>query len=163
MIGSLTTLVELAVTGLYCAVSAVIPVLNAEAYLIAVATHTGVGFIGWLALAAAVGQVAGKMLFFAMGRGALMPRWLGRRARPRGKWLDRVQRWQQWAGRHTWGSATVTFGSAVVGLPPLAVWSVLAGSLRMRAWVFASCVVSGRYVRFIGVLALPAIVRAMWA
>ncbi|KWX10253.1 hypothetical protein TR74_04755, partial [Carbonactinospora thermoautotrophica] len=87
----------------FCVGSAVVPALNAEAYLLALGSLAD-GPLLWLhALAAAVGQMTGKMLFYAIGRGALsLPR-LRRKTTARGRWAARIERWQDWARRHAWG------------------------------------------------------------
>ncbi|KWX00699.1 hypothetical protein C3Y87_16705 [Carbonactinospora thermoautotrophica] len=150
---------RLALTYGFCVGSAVVPALNAEAYLLALGSLAD-GPLLWLhALAAAVGQMTGKMLFYAIGRGALsLPR-LRRKTTARGRWAARIERWQDWARRHAWGPAAVSLLSASVGLPPFALWSALAGTLRMQWWSFLLCGLAGRYARFAVVLAAPGLAR----
>ncbi|WP_168211700.1 YqaA family protein [Ruania zhangjianzhongii] len=143
---------ELAAAFGYCALSAVVMVLPAELYLLGAAALTETGGI-WLALAGAVGQVAGKMLSYLVGRGVLSTKRL--RSRAKGRWVDRMTRVEQWCTAHEWGPAAVTFVSAFAGLPPYALVAVLAGSLRMPWWLFAGVSLVGRFLRFWAVVSIP--------
>jgi membrane protein YqaA with SNARE-associated domain len=141
-------------TFVWCLVSAVLPVVNAEVYLVGVSVATGAP--EWLlALAAAAGQVTGKMLFYLVGRGVLDVQRLRRKGTTTGRWAEWVASAQEWASRHSWGPAALAFASALGGLPPFAAVSLLAGTLRMRWWVFALVGLAGRYLRFLLVLLAP--------
>lgn len=146
-------------TFLYCLLSAFVPVANAEVYLVGVAVTTDTPLV-LLALAAAAGQMLGKMAFYLLGRGVIDVSRLRRRAAATSRWSERMARVREWCGRHPWEPSAVTVVSAVVGLPPFAVVSVLAGSLRMRWWLFAVCGLAGRLVRFLAVLAAPGLLPA---
>jgi membrane protein YqaA with SNARE-associated domain len=142
--------------------SALIPVVNAELYLLAIVATaspvTGVGAVVGLA----VGQVAGKVCLFAAARRGRVAgeRWRGRHPPDgggSGAWRSRLSRW---AGGglglldRALPAAGVLFTSAAVGLPPLAVTTVAAGVRRTPASLFVACALSGRLVRF-GALAAP--------
>lgn len=146
-------------TFFYCLLSAVVPVANAEVYLVGVAVTTDSPPV-LLAVAAASGQVLGKMAFYLLGRGVIDLSRLRRHSRTTGRWTERMARVSDWCDRHAWGPSAVTLVSAVVGLPPFAVVSVLAGTLRMRWWLFALCGLIGRFVRFLAVLLAPGVVPA---
>ncbi len=141
-------------TFLYCVLSALVPVANAEVYLVGVAVTTDAPNV-LLALAAASGQVLGKMAFYLLGRGVLDVSRLRRHARTTGRWTERMTRVREWCARHPWGPSALTVVSAVTGLPPFAVVSVLAGTLRMQWWLFAVCGLAGRFVRFLAVVEAP--------
>lgn len=143
---------ELAAAFGYCALSAVVMVLPAELYLLGAAALTDSAGI-WLALAGAVGQVAGKMLSYLVGRGVLNTRRL--RSRAQGQWVERMTQVEEWCAVHEWGPAAVTFVSAFSGLPPYALVAVLAGSLRMPWWLFAGVSMVGRFLRFWAVVSIP--------
>ena len=135
---------ELAAAFGYCALSAVVMVLPAELYLLGAAALTEGNGV-WLALAGALGQVAGKMLSYLVGRGVLnVDRF---RSRAKGRWAERMAQVEQWAA--------VTFVSAFAGLPPYALVAVLAGSLRMPWWLFAGVSLVGRFLRFWAVVSIP--------
>ena len=141
--------------------SALIPVVNAELYLLAIVATaspvTGAGAVVGLA----VGQVAGKVcLFLAARRGrAAGQQWRGRHAPSESSaaWRRKLSRWALGGlGLLDRGlpAAGVLFTSAAVGMPPLAVTTVAAGARRTPASLFVVCALSGRLVRF-GILAAP--------
>ena len=140
----------LAATVGVCLVSAWVPVVNAEAYLGAVATQQPVAW--WaLALAATVGQMLGKVGFFLLGQRSLSWRWLARRlAKTKvDRWVDRMTRAaesQPWAA---WG---IVLASASVGIPPFAVISFLAGQARVSLVAFVVLGSIGRFARFAGIV-----------
>lgn len=145
---------ELLATFAYCLASAVVWVMNAEAYLL-VAAATMDTPTPWLALAAATGQVTGKMVFYLLGLGAVKNPWLQRKAVTKGRLVEWMRRLAQWCEAHPTRAFAVVALSASVGLPPIAATSVLAGTLRMRWWVFAATAVAGRFLRFLLVLQVP--------
>lgn len=134
--------------------SAVLPILNAEAYaLVAAGTRPRLALA--LVLALAVGQTAGKLLLFEAGRRgsarlatrrALRPR----RARPASRWGSRAA--VALARRRT--AIPVMLAAASVGLPPLAIVSVAAGAAGHSRGVFAATCLVGRVARF-ATIAIP--------
>lgn len=139
-------------------VSALLPVVNIEAYVAAVAAG-GVGGNLWsLCALVAFGQMAGKLVWFYAGAHAVDIRWV-RRKMSTPKRAAQLQRWQvRVGGRPGIASATV-FAAGAVGLPPLAVVSVLAGQLRVPLALFMVAGTIGRFLRFValahGVTLLP--------
>ena len=149
----------LATTAAFCGAAGVFPLLNTEAYLLAMAMHPGRPSIWVLAFVAAGAQMAGKLVLYAAGRGWIpTPKWRRARAGP-GKWTARVEGWRTWTGRHAWGLAAVTLASATAGMPPFAIWAIVAGTLRTHWTMFLCCGMAGRYMRFIGLLAAAGLVR----
>ncbi|GAA4980137.1 hypothetical protein [Kineococcus glutinatus] len=154
----------------YGALSAVVPVVNAEAYAVAaaassVATACALGLAG--------GQTAGKVaLFLATRHGALRVAGVLHRRRERGpgrrrragaerargrwwRWLEHTSaRLLQLLDQRAW-AAPVVLCSAAVGVPPLAVVSIAAGARRTSLTVFTVCCFAGRAARFLA-LVLPA-------
>ncbi len=145
---------EVLATFAYCLASAVVWVMNAEAYLLVAATTMDTPAV-LLALAASSGQVAGKMLFYLLGLGAVRSTWLQGKAVTKGRFVEWMRRLGEWCAEHPTRAFAVVAVSAVVGLPPIAATSVLAGTLRMRWWVFALTAWAGRFVRFLLVLQVP--------
>lgn len=143
--------------------SAVIPVINLEVYLGALAlfgSERGPADIVVLSLVAAVGQMVGKMLFYLAGRGVLT---LPKRLKPdtekqpserRTRNAERIARWQERAQTRPWVSAGFVGISASVGIPPFAIVSVVAGTMRVPATVFVLAGLIGRWGRFAVVLAV---------
>lgn len=135
-----------------CLVSALVPVVNAEAYLGAMAA-VGVGSQLWpIALTAALGQTAGKATFFLIGRNSLDWRWV-RRKTESPRWQTQLARWQRRAHDNPWSVTGLVTASALVSLPPLAIISMLAGQLRASFPLFILAVLTGRTLRFAAVFA----------
>jgi membrane protein YqaA with SNARE-associated domain len=126
--------------------SALIPVVNAEVFLLAatasVSPLVGVGAVVGLA----VGQVAGKLCLFTASRRSRQAVTHRRRRRP--------------AREPRWPATGVLLTSAAVGVPPLAVTTVAAGARRTPAALFVACTLTGRLARF-GVLAAPVVLATL--
>lgn len=157
--------------------SALLPLLSIEIFLVGLATQQP--HIPWLVLGAvvAVGQVAGKLIYYYAARGSLhLPafmhrkhkldappsarreRWRLRTKRVRG----RVETLREKCHRHPRWMVTTYGLSSVVGLPPFMATSVLAGMVRMKLSAFLSAGLVGRFIRFSVVAASPALF-ASWA
>ncbi|HET7329014.1 MAG TPA: VTT domain-containing protein [Nocardioidaceae bacterium] len=128
-------------------VSALIPLVNVEAYLGAVVATVGDANIWALCVVAGVGQMIGKVLWYGAGRRSMELAWVRKKmSAPKRQaqlrlWRARVQ------GRPLFSGA-VLLASAFVGLPPYAVISVLAGQLRMSFTLFCVTGLVGRIARF---------------
>ncbi len=130
--------------------SAIVPVANIETFLGAATTQSGA--LWWaLALAATVGQMLGKVGFFLLGRGSTEWAWVRRRL-AKGKGEERLARLTRAAERRPWSTWLVLAASAVVGIPPFAIVSVLAGQLRVPLSVFLVIGSAGRFVRFAAIV-----------
>jgi membrane protein YqaA with SNARE-associated domain len=135
----------------YLALSALIPVFNAEAYLAGVAATVAADAdplkLWLLGLLAGAGQMVGKCLWYLAGRHALEWGWLKRRTSSP-KWQARLATWQRRIGGRWWLAALLLFASAVIGFPPFAVMSLLAGQLKVPWPVFIVTGLIGRTIRF---------------
>jgi membrane protein YqaA with SNARE-associated domain len=138
--------------------SAVIPVLNAEAYI------AGVGVSGLLdpvvaAVGVSVGQTLGKVAMFVAVRHR--PGYAARKDKePRAVDLStrrgRLVQWNRDVSKRLldalstprWG-IPVTLLSALVGIPPLYGVALIAGASRMRLITFSLSVLAGRSARFV--------------
>jgi membrane protein YqaA with SNARE-associated domain len=154
------TLERLAPTlGLYvatyvvCLVSAVVPVVNAEAYLLGVGALASREALVPLVLLSALGQMSGKACLYLSGRGVLRLPLARRRAR--------LQELHARLTQHPRSTGAVLFASALVGLPPFYATSIVAGMLRARPAAFLVLGFVGRALRFAGFLALPDLVRSL--
>lgn len=146
----------------YCIISALVPLVNAEAYLLGVAALTHAPNVWTLAGCAAGGQMVGKVVYYLAGRGAVrLPRMMRRKQRP-GRWAARLERWRERAEERPVYAAGLVLLSAFVGLPPFAAISVLAGVVRLPAWLFVPLGLAGRYGRFAALLAIPGLWRYVW-
>lgn len=130
-------------------VSALTPFVNAEAAL--VASQALRDPLPWLpaALAAAVGQMGAKYLYFRLG----WWRSSAESTKPVPPWRRRLTEWSgAMLTRGRWRGIVVLGLSSSVGLPPLLLVSVSAGLARMRTVDFLVVGVLGRAVRFAAVL-----------
>ncbi|MGH4026796.1 MAG: hypothetical protein ACRDRV_19665 [Pseudonocardiaceae bacterium] len=166
-----------------CLISALMPVVNAELYLVALVTQQP-QLPWWLVgLAAAAGQMLGKLVFYYAGRGSLrLPAqqwsirrlsrpWSTRRlSRPRRSAdPDRWRRWSAWLtrlqqtcqARPVW-TAGVLLAAATVGLPPLATTAFVAGAARISPATFMVVGLVGRFVRFSTIAAAPGLLATWW-
>ncbi|HEX2894049.1 MAG TPA: VTT domain-containing protein [Marmoricola sp.] len=139
-------------TFLFSVASALVPILNVEAYLAAVAIKAH-NLSDWeLAAVGAGGQTAGKVLWYLAGTQSLRIRWIRQKMETE-KWQLSYERWhERIVGRPAF-AGLISLTSAVTGFPPLAVIAVLAGTLRMNFAIFFSTVLVGRTIRFWLVLA----------
>lgn len=146
-------LAVLATFGIF-AVSSVVPLLNAELYLIGAAALSPRPLLVPILLAATVGQMLGKVAIYYAARGALHIR------------SERLQRRiaavrERYAGRTEIGDL-VLLGSAAIGLPPFYVTSIAAGLLRVPVGRFVLLGFVGRLTRFSVLIIAPQLVKA-WA
>lgn len=139
-------------TFLFSVASALVPILNVEAYLAAVAIKAQ-DISDWeLAVVGGVGQGVGKIIWYFGGIHSMKLRWIRKKMETE-KWQLSYERWhERIVGRPVWAGA-ICFTSSVTGFPPLAVIAVLAGTLRMNFPIFIVTVVAGRTIRFWLVLA----------
>jgi membrane protein YqaA with SNARE-associated domain len=137
------------------AVSAIVPLVNIEVYLGVVATQLDVAThparLVLLAATAGVAQALGKLCWYLLAARSMESRWVQHKLSG-----TRRHRFDVWHARivgRPWLSAGVLAVSAVVGLPPLLILSVVAGSVRVPLGLFVPTVVVGRTVRFWAILA----------
>jgi membrane protein YqaA with SNARE-associated domain len=148
------------------AASGLVPVINAEVLLTAAAVSRPEL---WLPASVSItaGQCAAKVLIYLTAReGSHRFGWAGA-ARRLGNRLSKIVRRERGAGpaaaaRVRWekllgllgaplpGTAVVAL-SAALGLPPLALVSVMAGTARLRLPLFVMACLGGRLVRFVGI------------
>jgi len=137
-------------------VSAVIPIVNAEAYIIASQMSAIAGPIP-IAIGIAIGQTIGKLLlFFGVRRGKELSFVKHRREirnlHPIGPTRARIRaagaKLLDLLGRERWG-LPIVFVAAVIGFPPLYAVALLAGATTMRPLWFGLTVFIGRLGRFL--------------
>jgi membrane protein YqaA with SNARE-associated domain len=137
-------------------VSAVVPVVNAEAYVITSQVAALAGAVP-IAVGVGIGQMVGKLLLFlSVRRGREFAIFRRRRSegprRPAGPMRTRLRafsaRLLELVGQPRWGLPIVLL-AAVVGVPPLYAVALLAGATRMPVLGFALTVLVGRVARFL--------------
>jgi membrane protein YqaA with SNARE-associated domain len=133
--------------------SGLLPVLNTEAYLLALVALAPRDALPAAVLSVTAGQMAAKGLLYGVGSGATSSRIF--RARE-----ARVAALTQRLSTLRVSTAAVVFASAVTGVPPFYLVSVAAGSLRYSLARFLLVGGSGRLLRFAAVVALPRLLGA---
>ncbi len=131
--------------------SALIPLVNIEAYLGVRAAVASVSGIWVLSMVAALGQMLGKVVWYYLGASALSWGWVRRRAE-QPKNAARLELWRARTHERPAVAGSLVFVSAFTGFPPFAVLSVLAGQLRMSLTLFLGLGLAGRWLRFAAVL-----------
>jgi membrane protein YqaA with SNARE-associated domain len=141
-----------AALGIYAAslavgvLSGLVPIVNGELYLIGVVLLTG---NVWAALALAVlvglGQMIAKVILYQAARGATNAgNKDGKIARKIEKARAKIDKWKD-------KPLMVTFISAVTGLPPFYLITLLAGVLEVRFRTFLILGIIGRTIRFVAI------------
>jgi membrane protein YqaA with SNARE-associated domain len=140
----------------YGVISAIVPVANAEAYVIGSQVSAVAGPV-LIAVGVGIGQTFGKLLLFlSVRQGKELPFIRHRRAEARREAVSparlrfraAVARLLDLLGQKRWGLPIVLL-AAVVGLPPLYAVALVAGATTMRAVWFALVVLVGRVTRFV--------------
>jgi membrane protein YqaA with SNARE-associated domain len=134
----------------WCMASGLVPVINAELFLVAVAAVTPTPRLWVIVALATAGQMIAKTFMYLVGRGVFrLP--LASRRLDLARWSERVARWRS--------KDLLVFVSAAVGLPPFYVISILAGVVRLPYVRFLGCGLAGRLVRFTVLVAVPPVGR----
>ena len=137
-------------TFVYCMASGIVPILNAELFLIGLAAVTPPSRLWVIVALATAGQMVAKTVMYLGGRGVFrLP--LGRRRVDLEAVRARVARWRS--------KELLVFVSAALGLPPFYVISILAGTLRFPFPRFFACGLAGRVLRFSLIVAMPPLGR----
>jgi len=132
-------------------VSALVPLVNIEAYLGVRGSVADVGAVWTLGLAAALGQMAGKAVWYYLGANALNWGWVRRKVETP-KAQARLEKWRTRTQTKPLVAGLLVFLSAFSGFPPFAIVAVLAGQLRMNFGLFFVLGLVGRWLRFAAVL-----------
>ncbi len=131
--------------------SALLPLVNVEAYLGVVATQVDASRAVPLAVVAGVGQALGKVAWYEAARRGSDSAWLERRLR-RPAVRARYDDWRERAHGRPVLVTGVLLTSSLVGLPPLLVTAPLAGALGLSRVVFVVTVAVGRSTQFLVIL-----------
>ena len=131
--------------------SALVPLVNIEAYLGVRGSVGGIDNVWVLGLAAGFGQMVGKVVWYYLGASSLHWGWVRRRMETP-KAQARLETWRLRTHERPLLAGALVFGSAFSGFPPFAILSVLAGQLRMQLALFFGLGLAGRWLRFTAVL-----------
>ncbi|GAB95541.1 membrane protein YqaA with SNARE-associated domain [Kineosphaera limosa] len=136
-----------------CVLSAIVPVVNAEVYLVGLRGVLSPESLWLTALAAGAGQAVGKLVWYAAGWRSMESAWVQRKLDVGTRRRD-YDRWRHAFEARPLLSRVTFFASASLGLPPLLIVALLAGQLRLPLrWVFPMVLI-GRTLRFAVVLGL---------
>jgi len=133
-------------------VSALFPLVNAEAFLAWVAAQNGAPLVAAAAVAA-VGQVAGKLIWYFAGLRTVESEWM-RKKLAKSRREQTLARWQARTHDRPWAAGTLVFAAAFVGLPPYLAVAAVAGLLGVGLRLFLVTGLIGRFLRFWLVLEL---------
>jgi membrane protein YqaA with SNARE-associated domain len=131
--------------------SALVPLINIEAYLGVRATVASLDSVWLLSFVAAVGQMAGKLVWYYLGASALSWGWVRRKVE-QPKNAARLELWRTRTHDRPVLAGGLLLLSAFSGFPPFAIVAVLAGQLRMNLPMFLVVGLVGRWLRFAVVL-----------
>ncbi|HET7039801.1 MAG TPA: VTT domain-containing protein [Gemmatimonadales bacterium] len=135
----------------FCVGSAVIPVLHAEAYLVAASLLAPPELRWFLVVAATVGQMIGKVGMYYGGRGMrLIP---GERMKRR---IEQATLKYRDGGKV---GGPLVFVSSSTGFPPFYILSIAAGMLRFPLVPFIAFGTAGRFIRFTVAVFLPQLLK----
>jgi membrane protein YqaA with SNARE-associated domain len=131
--------------------SALIPIINIEAYLATVGALVDSYGIWTVSLIAALGQVIGKVFWYEVGRSSMNWSYIRNKMEAE-RWQQQYDKVRRRTHERPWVGISLLFFSATLGFPPLAVMAVLAGQLKFsRLWFYLTTFV-GRTLRFAAVL-----------
>ena len=140
--------------------SALVPLINIEAILAVTASQRDEALLA-LVVAATVGQMIGKLLWYWGGQHLDRAPWVAKHLeKPRAK--AALDRWHARAEGRPWFTAGLLFLSASVGVPPYAVTAVLAGMLRVPLLIFLVTGLLGRGLRFWAIVSGTSSLLELW-
>lgn len=129
-----------------CFVSGLIPFLNSEIFVLALAALTDKpGALMTIATLGALGQILAMMLLYASGSGFLNVGFLQPKNPQR---LEKLTRLRERMTRYRGSAYSVLFIAASTGLPPVFMVSVVCGILRVNLSRFILIAFSARILRF---------------
>jgi len=129
-------------------VSALVPWVNAEILLLSLSVFTSSPFhLAGLVILASAGQMTGKCVLYWAGRGAI-PLKGNRVGKALNSWKERFERSPS-------KSMGLVFISAVFGIPPFYVITILSGAFRLRFGRFLAVGACGRLLHFGMLIMIP--------
>ena len=131
--------------------SALVPLVNIEAYLGVRGAMASVDSLWLLGFAAALGQMVGKVVWYYLGASSLHWGWVRRKVE-KPKAQARLELWRRRTEERPVVAGGLVFLSAFSGFPPFAIVAVVAGQLKMSVGQFFALGLVGRWLRFAAVL-----------
>jgi membrane protein YqaA with SNARE-associated domain len=131
-------------------VSGFVPLINAEAYLLSVASLSSAPALP-VVLIATLGQMAAKLILYLGGRGLLKL--------PRARSYESLEKLRLQLERRRGRTDTLIFLSAFLGLPPFYAVTILAGVVQVPLLDFLLPSLLGRLLRFGAIFLFPQLLR----
>ncbi|GGF37767.1 hypothetical protein GCM10011519_09140 [Marmoricola endophyticus] len=134
----------------YGILSSAVPLFNMEAYIVLAYARSDAA--AWeVALVGSLGMNLGKLVWYYLARGSMQAPFLQRRLQsPRRK--AQLEKWTARMQARPGTAGVLTFGSALIGVPPFFVMAIVAGTLRMNVVVFFLAGLAGRTLFFWAIL-----------
>lgn len=133
--------------------SGIIPVINTEVYLVAVATMTPAQ--AWpIILITTLGHLIAKIILYQLGRHGVRPH--------AHRFQRQMERAEDAMRKHPWGTDAVVAISGLTGFPPFYGVSVMAGVMKIPFLRFLLVATPARLVRFIIVFFAPRLLKQMF-
>lgn len=144
-----------------CFLSGLVPFLNSEIFVIALAAMTdSPADLMLIAGLGSIGQILAMLILYASGGGVLNVRFLRAQSARRQAKLDRLR---ERMTRYQGSVYSILFLAASTGLPPVYMVSILCGLLRVNLWRFVLVGTSGRLLRFAILVWCPHWVKSIFA
>ena len=136
-------------TLIVCVIAGLVPIVNAELFLISLSTWAvdSPEQLPVIVALAAIGQMIAKVGLYYAG--------LGMFELPRGRWRERIENARARLERWKRQPYIIYAASTVFGLPPLYLTTLAAGALKINLMLFVVIGLVGRSIRFAVVVALP--------
>ena len=148
---------SLPLVGLYfitfsvCLVSAIVPVMVVELFLVSVSALSSPAAVAGVILSGALGQIAGKFVVYLSGYGLL--RLPFKRYETK---LDRIrEKFQKWRSE----PALLILFSGFSGIPPFYGTSLFSGLIKISPLTFAFAGFFGLLLRFTIVILFPQVIK----
>ena len=143
-----------AATVIYCYVSGLVPVVNAEAFLVFIsAAALSRSQLLLVAILATVGQMSAKSTMYFIARSSFR--------RPPRKYAETFDRTREKLERWRHGTAAFMFISSSTGFPPFYVVSILSGMMRINFLTFLVFGLAGRFIRFGLMVLFPHLIKEL--
>lgn len=144
------------------ALGSVFPLVNIELYLLGVISTVN-GVVWWpLALAATVGQLAGKTLFFFAGRGSVT---LSKRfsrlteAKQGSRWAAWLEKFHHRSEQQPWWGLGMLLIGSITGIPPFTLMCFVSGAAGLPLLGFLGISLVGRSVHFLLIAGAPGLLH----
>ncbi|MEJ7635165.1 VTT domain-containing protein [Aeromicrobium sp.] len=136
--------------------SALLPIfINAEAYVVAIGLKVDSQLsVVLIIVSLVIATTIGKAFVFQLARKGSRKIRSAERKPPRNAffaWIRRISDWLLGLLDRPYAGALTAFVSSLVGIPPLAIVTIVAGASRQPQWLFLTMVFVGRMIQFLAI------------